>query len=76
MFIRGWGEEEHAIILLSSLTKYYENIVDIMLYEEEIFSMGDVIFILNSKEIQRRNIDNNLDKIDLLLVRGRTNGIG
>lgn len=61
-------EEDQTIILFGFLPKSYENIMDIMLYEKEILSMGDVKSIMNSREIQRRSVDKILEKTNVILV--------
>ena len=47
-------EEDQAIILLSSLPKPYEHFVDTMLYGKQTFTMSEVKYALNSKELQRK----------------------
>lgn len=48
-------EEDHAILLLSSLPKTYDHFVDTMLYEKESLTIAEVKSALNSKELQRKH---------------------
>lgn len=48
-------EENHVIILFSSLLKNYEHIVDTMLYGKKILTMTKVNIVLMSKEIRRKS---------------------
>ena len=62
-------------MLLSSLPKSYEGIVDILVYGRETLDMGEVRAALNTKEIQKKagSKDN---KAEVLWVkeRGRSRG--
>lgn len=65
-------EEDQAIILLSSLPKIYEHIVDTMLYGKQTLTMTEVKSVLMSKEIQRKSKLKEEKNGDSLLVRGRS----
>ena len=47
-------EEDHVIILLSSLPKIYEHFVDTMLYGKQTLTMAEVKATLNSNDFQRK----------------------
>lgn len=51
-------EQDQAIVILSSLPKIYEHIVDTMLYGKETLTMTEVKYVLNSKELQKKNESN------------------
>ncbi|KAL3623657.1 hypothetical protein CASFOL_032473 [Castilleja foliolosa] len=66
-------EEDQAIILLSSLPKSYEHIVDTMLYGKETLTMTEVKSVLNSKEIQKKSEFKNEGNSEVLFTqRGRS----
>lgn len=44
-------KEDQAIILLNSLPKVIEHVVDTMLYGNETITMTEVTYVLNSKEL-------------------------
>nr|GFC45528.1 retrovirus-related Pol polyprotein from transposon TNT 1-94 [Tanacetum cinerariifolium] len=46
--------EDQAIILLTSLTSSYENVVETLLYWKESLAMEDVLMTLNLKELKKR----------------------
>ncbi|PKU80142.1 Retrovirus-related Pol polyprotein from transposon TNT 1-94 [Dendrobium catenatum] len=65
-------EEDQGIILLSSLPKTYENIVDTMLYGKQSLTLTEVKSVLMSKEVQRK-IEHKEDKNgNILIARGRS----
>ncbi|KAI0512123.1 hypothetical protein KFK09_012760 [Dendrobium nobile] len=65
-------KEDQGIILLSSLPKTYENIVDTMLYGKQTLTLTKVKSVLMSKDVQRK-IDQKEDKNDnILIARGRS----
>lgn len=64
-------EEDQAIILLSSLSKVYEHIVDTMLYGKETLTMTEVKSVLNSKELPKKNEATSSGNDEGSNVRGR-----
>lgn len=44
-------KEDQSIILLNSLPKVIEHVVDTMLYGNETITMTEVTYVLNSKEL-------------------------
>ncbi|GJS62688.1 hypothetical protein Tco_0657472 [Tanacetum coccineum] len=47
-------DEDHALMLLTSLPSPYENFVEKLLYRRESLTMKDVITTLNSRELKKR----------------------
>lgn len=63
-------DEDQTLILLNSLPKIYEYIVDIIFYGKQSLSMYEVKSILISEKIQKKA--EHLDGMSLL-VKGRAN---
>ncbi|KAJ9697554.1 hypothetical protein PVL29_009400 [Vitis rotundifolia] len=64
-------EEDHTIILLSSLPKLYEHFVDTMLYGKQTLTMTEVKTPLNSKELQRKSESKEESNDEGLTTQGR-----
>lgn len=65
-------EEDQVIILLSSLTKAYEHIIDTILYGKETLTMTEFKSVLNSMELQKKNEATSFRNGEGLNVRGRS----
>ncbi|PKU85424.1 Retrovirus-related Pol polyprotein from transposon TNT 1-94 [Dendrobium catenatum] len=65
-------KEDKGIILLSSLSKTYENIVDTMLYGKQTLTLTEVKSILMSKDVQRKSEQKEVNSGNILIARGRS----
>ncbi|GJX43338.1 retrovirus-related pol polyprotein from transposon TNT 1-94 [Tanacetum coccineum] len=66
-----FGDEDLALLLLTSLPALYEHFVDTLLYRPEALTLEDVMATLNLKEIKERSKEKG-DDGEGLYVRGRT----
>ncbi|GJR16643.1 hypothetical protein Tco_0799295 [Tanacetum coccineum] len=67
-------EEDHALMLLTSLPPSYDNFVETLLYGRESLTLEDVLSSLNSRELKKRT--NVKDDGDGLYIKGRLNHQG
>ncbi|KAI0527473.1 hypothetical protein KFK09_003074 [Dendrobium nobile] len=65
-------EEDQGIILLSSLLKTYENIVDTMLYGKQTLTLTEIKSVLMSKDVQRKSEQKEDNSGSILIARGRS----
>ncbi|PWA96018.1 zinc finger, CCHC-type [Artemisia annua] len=63
-------DEDHALMLLTSLPSSYENFVETLLYGRESLTMEDVLATLNSRELKKRTEGTKEETGDGLYVRG------
>ncbi|GJZ03938.1 retrovirus-related pol polyprotein from transposon TNT 1-94 [Tanacetum coccineum] len=69
-------DEDHALMLLTSLPSSYENFVETLLYGRESLIMEDVLATLNSRELKKRTEGTKEETGDGLYVRGRSDHSG
>ncbi|GJR74523.1 zinc finger, CCHC-type containing protein [Tanacetum coccineum] len=69
-------DEDHALMLLTSLSSSYENFVETLLYGRESLTMEDVLATLNSRELKKRTEGTKEETGDGLYVRGRSDHSG
>ncbi|GKF16816.1 hypothetical protein Tco_0061734, partial [Tanacetum coccineum] len=62
-------DEDQALMLLTSLTSSYENIVETLLYGRESLTIKDVLATLNLRELKKRTKGTNEETGDGLYVR-------
>ncbi|PKI52456.1 hypothetical protein CRG98_027148 [Punica granatum] len=67
------NDEDQALLLLCSLPKLYENLIDTMLYGRTKLTLEDVKLSLLPKEFMRKVVENQLSDSDGLFARGRGN---
>ncbi|GJZ70984.1 retrovirus-related pol polyprotein from transposon TNT 1-94, partial [Tanacetum coccineum] len=69
-------DEDHALMLLTSLPSSYEKFMETLLYGRESLTMEDVLATLNSRELKKRTKGTKEEDDDGLYVRGRSNHSG
>nr|GEX38901.1 retrovirus-related Pol polyprotein from transposon TNT 1-94 [Tanacetum cinerariifolium] len=69
-------DEDHALVLLMSLSPSYENFVETLFYGRESLTMEDVLATLNSRELRKRTEGTKEETSDGLYVRGRSDRSG
>ncbi|KAL0926607.1 hypothetical protein M5K25_002846 [Dendrobium thyrsiflorum] len=65
-------KEDQGIIILSSLSKSYEHIVNTLLYGKQTLIMTEVKSVLMSKQLQRRTEDKEENIRNILIAGGRS----
>nr|GEV48837.1 retrovirus-related Pol polyprotein from transposon TNT 1-94 [Tanacetum cinerariifolium] len=70
------GDWIKHLMLLTSLSLFYENFVETLLYGRESFTMEDVLATLNSKELKKRTEGAKEEIGDGLYVKGRSDHSG
>nr|GEU34839.1 reverse transcriptase domain-containing protein [Tanacetum cinerariifolium] len=65
------GDEDHTLMLLTSLPPSYENFVKTLLYGRESLTMDDVLATLNSKELKKRTEGTKEETSDGLSIKER-----
>ncbi|GJS89199.1 zinc finger, CCHC-type containing protein [Tanacetum coccineum] len=63
-------DEDHALMLLTSLPLSYENFVETLLHGKESLTMEDVLVTLNSRDLNKRTEGTKEETSDGLYVRG------
>ncbi|GJY87152.1 zinc finger, CCHC-type containing protein [Tanacetum coccineum] len=69
-------DEDHALMLLTSLPSSYENFVETLLYGRESLTIEDVLATLNSRELKKRTEGTKKKTSDGLYVGGRSDHSG
>ncbi|GJS54924.1 zinc finger, CCHC-type containing protein [Tanacetum coccineum] len=69
-------DDDHALMLLTSLSSSYENFVETLLYGRESLTIEDVLATLNSRELKKRTEGTKEEAGDGLYVRGRSDHSG
>nr|GEW13195.1 retrovirus-related Pol polyprotein from transposon TNT 1-94 [Tanacetum cinerariifolium] len=69
-------DEDHTLMLFTSLTLSYENFVETLLYGRESLTMEDHLAILNSRELMKRTEGTKEETGDALYERGRSDHLG
>nr|GEV63480.1 retrovirus-related Pol polyprotein from transposon TNT 1-94 [Tanacetum cinerariifolium] len=69
-------DEDHALMLITSLPSSYENFMETLLYGRESLTMKDVLATLNSRELKKRTEGTKEETGDGLYVRRRSDYLG